>query len=67
MGASFTLEIGQIEIYGTTSGLFRNPACVHIVAEDRNLSFASTHFKSEIISLKKSGIKTEPSFASAGN
>lgn len=61
--ANFTLENFEIEIFGQNRPSREQEAFRHLLIEAEILESKDEVFRSEIIKLKKQGLKTEPAFA----
>jgi hypothetical protein len=59
----FYIENILIEIVGQNVPVYQQLAYKHMVVESKILEHFGISFKTEIIALKKSGLKTEPAFA----
>lgn len=60
---NFFVDNMEIEIYASKVSSIKTNGYRHMVIEDRILNCCNLKFKENIVSLKRSGIKTEPAFA----
>lgn len=61
--ASFLYEGQKIEIFGQNVPTDKQNSYRHMLIENQILNIEGNEFKSQIVELKKQGIKTEPAFA----
>lgn len=52
-----------VEIFSSSISTFKQNAYVHFEVEEKILKYAPHEWRSEIMKLKRSGVKTEPAFA----